>query len=450
MPNAPISASVKRVLPRGLYGRALLILILPVLVVQLVVSVAFLQRHFEGVTLQMTRNIVLEIRLLMDAMERPGAPEAGRAAAEAVAAPLALDLEWGRMPDADLRVFYDLSGRVVIATLRENIAEVGPVDLSDLGRVRVGLESPVGPATVGFDRRRVSASNPHQLLVLMVATGLLMTVIAFVFLRNQLRPIRRLAIAAEAFGQGRVLSYSPSGATEVRAAGHAFLHMRDRIERQREQRTLMLSGVSHDLRTPLTRLKLGLSMLPEDAESAAMLRDVNDMQILTDAFLAYARGGHADEAAETADPVAIAAAAVEDFRRTGGQVALVGAPEGLSAPLRRHAMRRALDNLIGNALRYGRRAEVSVALKGAAIVFRVEDDGPGIPPERRDEALRPFTRLDAARNQDRGSGAGLGLAIAADIARSHGGVLRLGQSEALGGLMAEITVPARRGGAIEG
>lgn len=444
MPNTPISSSVKRVLPRGLYGRAALILILPVLVVQLVVSVAFLQRHFEGVTLQMTRNIVLEMRLLIE--ETAAAGERGRAAAERVAGPLALDLEWGRVPDADLRVFYDLSGRVVIATLRENLAEVGRIDLSDLGRVRVGLESPVGPVTVSFDRRRVSASNPHQLLVLMMATGLLMTVIAFIFLRNQLRPIRRLAIAAEAFGQGRLMPYKPSGATEVRAAGHAFLHMRDRIERQREQRTLMLSGVSHDLRTPLTRLKLGLAMLPEDADIAAMLRDVNDMQILTDAFLAYARGGDADEAAEAIDPVAIATGAVEDFRRTGAQVALVAAPSGLRAPLRRHAMRRALDNLIGNAVRYGRRAEISVVRQGAQILFRVEDDGPGIPRERREEALRPFTRLDASRNQDRGSGAGLGLAIAADIARNHGGELRLGRGENLGGLLAEIAVPASSAG----
>ncbi|WP_412174933.1 ATP-binding protein [Albidovulum sediminicola] len=443
MPNTPISASLKRILPRGLYGRAALILILPVVVVQLVVSVAFLQRHFEGVTRQMTQNIVLEIDLLSDAIES-APPGAVQEAALAVAGPLALDLDWADRPESDRRIFYDLSGRVVISTLRENVPGVGPVDLSDLGRVRLALSTSAGPVEVAFDRRRVSASNPHQLLVLMMVTGLLMTLVAFVFLRNQLRPIRRMAIAAEAFGKGRVLPYRPSGATEVRAAGHAFLHMRERIERQREQRTLMLSGVSHDLRTPLTRLKLGLSMLPDDDETRAMQRDVDDMQVLTDAFLAFVRGVSSDEESAPCDPAELAATAVADFRRTGAEVDLTGAAAGPPVTLRAHAVRRALDNLIGNAVRYGRRAEVSVLRAGGRIVFRVEDDGPGIPEARREEAQRPFTRLDPARNQDRGSGAGLGLAIAADIARSHGGQLRLSDSERLGGLSAEIVLPEGR------
>ena len=180
MPNAPISARVKRFLPRSLYGRAALILILPVVVVQLVVSIAFLQRHFEGVTRQMTQNIVLEIELLNEVIVRAG-PEGARAAAEEVAVPLALDLDWNSAPETDARAFYDLSGRVVIATLRENLPSVGPVNLSDLRRVRLALDTPAGRVGVAFDRRRVSASNPHQLLVLMLATGLLMTLIAFVF-----------------------------------------------------------------------------------------------------------------------------------------------------------------------------------------------------------------------------------------------------------------------------
>jgi two-component system osmolarity sensor histidine kinase EnvZ len=275
----------------------------------------------------------------------------------------------------------------------------------------------------------------------MVATGLLMTLVAFVFLRNQLRPIRRLAATAEAFGQGQVTAYRPSGATEVRAAGRAFLDMRDRIERQREQRTLMLSGVSHDLRTPLTRLKLGLSMLPEDDDTRAMLRDVNDMQLLTDAFLAYARGVEASEVPEPVDPASLAASIVEDFHRTGDAVTAGPMAQGGSIVLRPHAMRRALGNLVGNALRYGRCARVSVLHDQSHVIFRVEDDGPGIPADKRTEALKPFTRLDTARNQDRGSAAGLGLAIAADIARAHGGSIRLTDSMELGGLCAEIEVP---------
>jgi two-component system osmolarity sensor histidine kinase EnvZ len=437
-----ISSTIKRILPRGLYGRAALILIVPILALQLVVSLAFLQRHFEGVTRQMTRNIALEIALISDAVA--AAPDPAGAAApaarlgEALAMTVTLPAGPGS-PAADRRVFYDFSGRIVIATLRQAFPEMGPIDLQDLRRVDFTLPTVHGDLGIAFDRSRVSASNPHQLLVLMVIAGLLMTLIAFFFLRNQLRPIRRLARAAEEFGKGRIVPYKPSGAVEVRSAGNAFLDMRARIERQIEQRTLLLSGVSHDLRTPLTRLKLGLAMLDED-EARPMMRDVDDMQRLLDDFLAFVRGDATEESADLTDPVALVAAVVEDARRAGLAVALHSVDGRGEAMLRAGAVRRALENLLGNATRYGTRAEVSVAILERAVRISVEDDGPGIPKDRRDEAMRPFTRLDDARNQDRGTGTGLGLAIAADIARSHGGTLRLGESARLGGLKAEIVL----------
>ena len=437
-----ISAPIKHILPRGLYGRALLILILPIVTLQLVVSLAFLQRHFEGVTRQMTRNIAHEIAFI--AQEADTVPDPGVAAAAAGRIGDALGItvilparqESGA---ADSRVFYDLSGRAVITTLRETFPAIGVIDLYDLRRVRFTLATSHGPMEIGFDRSRVSASNPHQLLVLMVFAGLLMTLIAVLFLRNQLRPIRRLSRAAEAFGKGRVVPYKPSGATEVRSAGNAFLDMRARIERQIEQRTLLLSGVSHDLRTPLTRLKLGLAMLDE-AEARPMMRDVDDMQRLLDDFLAFVRGDATEEEAERIDPLPLVRSVVEDARRSGQAVTLHAVEGAGAAVLRAGAVRRALENLIGNATRYGTRAELSLAVLERAVRITVEDDGPGIPRERRDEAMRPFTRLDDARNQDRGTGTGLGLAIAADIARSHGGTLRLGESARLGGLKAELVL----------
>lgn len=438
-----ISAWFKSVLPRGLYGRAALILILPIVIIQLVVSIAFIQRHFEGVTRQMSRNIAQEIALVLREVEaKPDVAAAGREAAalgDALAMTVSLPAT-ETAPTVDSRLFYDLSGRVLIATLRGAFEGLGPVDLSNLRRVRLVLATLHGPMEIEFDRSRVSASNPHQLLVLMVFTGLLMTLIAFLFLRNQLRPIRRLARAAEAFGKGRIVPYRPTGAIEVRSAGNAFLDMRARIERQIEQRTLLLSGISHDLRTPLTRLKLGLSMLGDDADAAAMSRDVDEMERLLDAFLAFVRGDATEEDAVLQDPVPLVRAIVEDARRSGQNIVLHAVEGAGEAPLRAGTVRRAVENLIGNATRYGTRAEVSLAILDRSIRITVEDDGPGIAKERRDEAMRPFTRLDTARNQDRGSGVGLGLAITADIARSHGGTLRLGDSARLGGLKAELVL----------
>ncbi|TMM54722.1 ATP-binding protein [Sulfitobacter sabulilitoris] len=434
---------LKHYLPRGLYGRAALILLLPVVVVQLVVTVLFTQRHFTDVTLQMTQTVAREVRLVLDTAN---AAAGATAMSNAVAAKLdVLDVAFqpimaADIPPENLRRWYDFSGLVIFDDLPRLIPEIARIDLSDGGRVDLYVQTEHGPARIGFDRRRISASNPHQLIVNMVFFGGLVTVIAFLYLRNQLRPIKRLARAAEAFGRGRHVPYTPAGATEVRAAGSAFVDMRNRIERQIEQRTLMLSGVSHDLRTPLTRMRLSLSML-EDDERAPLERDVDDMQGMLDAFLDFAKGASEGEP-EPVDPRDLVSRVVEEAQRAGRDVTLLPI-EGEGAgtvTLREQAIRRAIDNLISNAVRYGARAEVSLLLTDKTLRIRVEDDGPGIPQDRRAEATRPFTRLDAARNQDKGGSVGLGLAIATDIARAHGGVLRLGDSERLGGLRADIVI----------
>jgi two-component system osmolarity sensor histidine kinase EnvZ len=426
-------AWLKRYVPRGLYGRAALILILPVVLLQLLVSVVFIQRHFEGVTEQMTRSVVQELRLIQRTVDP--------AEQAALARALNYELAPGDTPPAaDTRRWFDLSGIVVIRELEALLSGVRAIALPDDDDARIWLATAAGPRQITFDRTRVSASNPHQLLVNMVFFGALMTVIAFLYLRNQLRPITRLAEAAEAFGRGHALPYRPGGAVEVRAAGRAFLDMRARLERQMEQRTLMLSGVSHDLRTPLTRLKLGLSM-SDDPDAEAMARDVLEMERMIDEFLDFARSDSAGLPPEMVDPAALLGQIVEDARRAGQDVTLARCDAVGEMPLRPVALRRALENLIGNATRYGSRAELRMEAAPAALRIVVEDDGPGIARADREAALRPFMRLDAARNQDRGSGVGLGLSIAMDIARAHGGRLDLEESASLGGLSAVLVLP---------
>ncbi len=432
---------LKNAMPRQLYARAALILILPVVLLQVLVSVVFIQRHFDGVTQSMTRAMSIELQYLQDQVNT--APDAAALDTRLARISDGLEMEITfpatPAPSEDVKPFLDLTGGTVIEALRTRVDGVERVSLDDRRLVRLWLETDAGPIETTFRRSRVSASNPHQLLVIMVVFGFLMTAIAYVFLRNQLRPIKRMADAASAYGKGRIVDFNPTGAVEVRAAGMAFLDMRNRIERQTQSRTLMLSGVSHDLRTPLTRMRLGLSLLPED-DAAPLIQDVEEMQHLVDGFLDFARSD-AGDTLEPTDPHVLLDEVLAAAKRMGHDLRVAEVTgAGGSIAMRPMAVRRALDNLIGNALRYGDRAMIGLAVTDRTVRFTVEDDGPGIPEDQREEAMRPFVRLDQSRNQDAGSGVGLGLSIVADIARTHGGMLRLGESAALGGLKAELVL----------
>ncbi|WP_299946299.1 ATP-binding protein [uncultured Ruegeria sp.] len=432
---------LKLYMPRSLYARAALILALPVIVVLLVVAIAFLQKHLEEVTAQMTRTAAREVTLVLGVMEGTETQQQALAAARSDLAALNMTARFlpvNQEPQVGKRRWYDFIAPQVDAEMRTLLPQMEDIALPNGQEVRLYLATDLGTLELSFDRRRLSPTAPHQLIVTMVFFAALITTISFLYMRNQLRPITRLADAAQAFGRGRVVPYSPGGAIEVRAAGNAFVDMRSRIERQIEQRTLMLSGVSHDLRTPLTRLKLGLALLPEE-EAAPLLQDVDEMQSLLDAFLDFARGT-AESSPEVVEPEIWLSQIIDDAQRAGQKVELVSVEGQGTAMLRPTAIRRAVENLIGNAIRYGSRAEVSLSLTPKSLRIRVEDDGPGIPAEQRTEAVKPFTRLDPARNQNQGSGVGLGLAIVADIARVHGGILRLGSSEKMGGLCADIVI----------
>lgn len=431
-----VARRLKDWMPRSLYWRATLILLVPVLTILLVVTIAVFQRFYADVTRQMTNSVVEEVRLVLDRLET--APDA--APALEIAAPLGIELSPGDTLEGTRRDWSDISGRTVISTFEEELPNLIAVDLvGRRGFARVQLETAAGTVTLDVPRRRLSARNPHQFLVLIGFTAILMSGIALIYLRNQMRPIRRLALAAEAFGKGRVVPYRPAGAAEVRLAGSSFLDMRDRIERQIDQRTMMLSGVSHDLKTPLTRMKLALSLMEENEDTVAMRRDVADMEGMIEAFLAFARGNALDEPSRI-DPIELARDIVKHASRS--HPVSEGHMDGSgTAMLRPVALRRALENLVMNAVRYGNEARVSASISDTTILFNVEDSGPGIPPEKREFVLRPFSRLDVARNQNTGSGVGLGLTIAADIARRHGGALSIGDSKDLGGARVEISIP---------
>ena len=434
--------SIRNYLPRSLYGRVALILLVPIVTIQIVVSSSFIQRLYEGVTRQMTQNVVTEIRYIINKVKSFDPNLNSEADIFLLIQNLNMQAIWADQAVLPRRQFYDLSGKVVVDVLFENLESVVSVDLIDDKRsVVLSYQLPDRFLEIRFPRYRVSASNPHQLLVLMAFTGVLMTAIAYLFLKNQVRPIKRLARAAEAFGKGRYIHYSPSGADEVRAAGKAFLEMRSRIEQQIEQRALIYSGVSHDLRTPLTRLKLGLSMQEESEDNNDLIQDVNEIERLIDEFLDFSKDGYIDDPI-LVDPMTIIRDIIDNSNRVNLKVVLSkGLTSDKKIMLRPLSIKRALENLISNAGKWSKSVSCSVNLSNSILVFVVEDDGPGIPSDKRKEAVKAFTKLDRSRNQDRGGGVGLGLAISADIAKSHGGELRLGTSELLGGLKVEILIP---------
>ncbi len=438
---------LKSYMPRSLFGRSLLMILFPVVVLQLVVGFVFIQRHFAQVTTQMASSVALELKYAADLVEEMDSAEEARAVLFSLERPfnIKLELELGETVSPEVRFyFYDVSGRALITSLRNDIERTIAIDLTTSNwTVEVKIQTARGVLYAKVPRSRVSATNPHQLLVWMLLTAIILTVISALFLRNQVRPIRRLAEASEAFGKGRVVPFHPSGATEVRRAGHSFLAMRGRLERQIEQRTQMLSSVSHDLRTPLTRLKLSLEMMEEGEETRHMQQDVEDMEQMLDVFLSFARGDSLEDTI-TVNPQDMLNKVVADCQRSGRDVRFDfdnQTPKSSNMTLRSGAVSRAITNLLSNALRYGEQVALSATLSEKHLQVIVEDNGPGIPKTERKNALKPFVRLDQSRNQDNSGGVGLGLAIVADVARSHGGTVHLSDSKKLGGLKVTFTIP---------
>ena len=440
---AKFNAILERYFPSGLYQRALIILVAPVVVLQSIMTGVILDRHWDNVTRVLARSLARDVGLLIDMYQDSDRSPAAQKKLETLASrrlKLELQIVPGELPPPVNAPLFSLVDRRLAAYLNNDRDRPFWIDtVSHPGFVDIRVEADKGIIfRVLTDESRVYAASTDTLLIWMVLSSLILLAIAVIFLRNQIRPILRLAEAAHNFGTGRSLGeFRPSGAEEVHRAGEAFLVMRERIAAHVEQRTAMLAGVSHDLRTILTRFKLELAFLGDSPEVRALKEDVGEMQRMLEAYLAFARGdgGEKSQTVSLAETIGASARVVA---RSSEQVRIRLA-DGLTARLKPNAFRRLLDNLIGNAARFGTEVEVSAEAAAHHLILVVDDNGPGIPPSQRADAFRPFVRLDNARNLDE-PGTGLGLAIALDIARAHGGDLQLLDSP-LGGLRARLTIP---------
>ncbi|MEA2986209.1 MAG: two-component system, OmpR family, osmolarity sensor histidine kinase EnvZ [Alphaproteobacteria bacterium] len=429
-------------MPKGLYARALLIIVTPMVLLQSVVAFVFMERHWNTVTQRLSASVVQDISALIEFYPLLPAADAQRRIRRVAQEHLNLVVDFlpvTEMPPPAPKPFFSLLDQALSEELRKQIGKpfwIDTVGRSSLVEIRVQIDDTV--LRVFARRNAAYASNSEIFLFWMVGTSFVLLTVAILFLRNQIKPILRLADAAESFGKGReVPDFRPRGAREVRRAAQAFVEMKQRVERTMEQRTTMLAGVSHDLRTILTRFKLEMALLGDSPEVDAMKKDIDEMALMLEAYLAFARGDSAEPSAPT-DMAAFLEELKLDAERQGDK-ATVGFHGEPVITVRPAAFKRCLANLVSNAARYASSISITGHRDHRWLTVTVDDDGPGIPPGMREEVFKPFLRLDHARNQDEG-GTGLGLAIARDIARSHGGDITLGNSP-LGGLRATVRIP---------
>ena len=433
---------LKSLLPRTLFGRAVIITVLPLILVQAVGIFVFYDRVWETVTRRLTHAIAGEVAMTIEHWQRASGPEDRAATLAMVERQLGMSIavsDGARLAAPMAGEGSGILERRMVQALRERVGR--PFDLDVWGQPRdviLLVQLDTGVMRIVVSRERVFTTNAYVMILWMVGSSILLFAIASVFMRNQVRPIRELAAVSEAFGKGGdIEGYRPSGASEVRQAGAAFVVMRERLRRFLLQRTEMLAGISHDLRTPLTRMKLELALLDDSPSVGGLRADIADMERMVESYLAFVRGD-GEEQPEPTDLARLLADLVAGEQREGHPVRLI--TEGdLVISLRPQAVRRSIRNLLANATRHGARIELRAKRRERSVKILIDDDGPGIPSGLREDVFKPFFRLDASRTSSTG-GVGLGLTIARDVVRAHGGDIWL-EDAPLGGLRVRIKLP---------
>lgn len=434
---------LRDILPKGLYWRTLLIIVAPAALLQLIITLVFLDDHWQATSKRMSQGVAADVALIIQLYERNPTPENLDDLQALAMRPLRLDVEL--QPDAPLEIprcrpWGSTLDRHFLRALTQDIGRDVFYDSTCPGpQVIIRVETPRGILQLKAFRDRLQARSGPLFVFWISGATLFLIVVSVIFIRNQVRPIELLADAMERFGRGEDTGrFRVRGAREVRGATNAFFDMRERITRHIEQRSQLLAGVSHDLRTPLTRLKLQLALMPPGPEIDDAKRDLAEMEETLDEYLAFAKG-LTEEAPEQVDLGALARAVAADTQRGAAGAIQVEVSGEVETPGRARALKRCLANLIDNAAAHGDQVHVTVTGGERAVTICVDDNGAGIPEDQYEEAFRPFSRLDATRSRNQ-KGVGLGLAIARDVARSHGGDIQLSRSP-LGGLRASVRVP---------
>ena len=438
---------LKSIVPRSLFGRTLLIIVTPTVLALSLATFVFFDRHWSTMTQRLTNAVAGDIAMVLELI-RNVPDDASRRQIIALAYDKLDNIRIDFMPDASLPNTPNRGNRAITGMLKDALAaRLSYPFLIDLWYepriVSITVQVPEGVYRFLLPERRLHTPTTEAFIAWMIGSSILLSIIALLFMRNQIRPIRRLADAAEAIGKGQDAPYlKAEGAAEVRQATAAVLVMRDRLRRQVTQRTTMLAGVSHDLRTPLTRMRLQLALMPEDEALRELKADVAEMEAMVEAYLAFARGEEAEQTTEIDLEILlreICDAAQRQLGPHSAKTISLKVERPVLLTIRRNAIKRCLTNLVGNALRHGKQVDVTLNVRDHAVDIMIDDNGIGIPADRREDVFRPFLRLDESRNPATG-GVGLGLTIARDIVRAHGGDIMLDDSP-LGGLRARLWLP---------
>ncbi|MBM09337.1 MAG: two-component sensor histidine kinase [Magnetovibrio sp.] len=431
---------IKTYLPKSLLGRSLMIIVIPLILLQLVSGIIFFESHWDKVSLRLARGVAGDIASVVNLLRIKTSAKNQLTIIEIAKDNMQLDVKIreGSILKKDIVVASDFMGSMLVRAMHEYVRKPFQIDTRKTSRhVSVDIQLANAVLHILIPRKRLFSSTVFVFVAWMVGISLILFGVATIFMRNQVKPIQRLAIAADDFGKGRdVSNFKPEGATEVRRAAIAFLAMRERILRQISQRTEMLAGVSHDLRTPLTRMRLQLEMLG-NYDTTELKSDIAEMEHMLDGYLAFARGEGSEPPVPT-NVTLLLQGVVQQARRKGRDIKLVS-KRTCEVPLRPSAFKRCLTNILENAMNFGKNITVQSCIRGDGVEIIIDDDGPGIPEEKREEVFKPFYRIDHSRNPDTG-GVGLGLSIARDVVRGSGGDIFLERSSQ-GGLRVRISLP---------
>lgn len=438
--------TAKQFLPRSLFYRSLLILTLPIILTLSISTYVFFDRHWERMAGRLAMGVAGEIAFITAYLENGVDEDSLNSLSVNSLTHMQLNIKF--VPDGVLKRIekeYFWRGDLIRSLLREELKTRLDkpfkiiVDVEEKW-IQVHIQLKDGLLIITSPERRLFSSSGYVFLIWMIGVSSILMVVAILFMRNQIRPIKKLAVAAERFGMGRdVPFFKPEGAREVRQAARAFIGMRDRMEKQIQQRTLMLAGVSHDLRTPLTRMKLQAEMIEDDEEREALKSDIGEMERMINAYLEFTKG-EGDEKAERIDLEAMILHALSGYEKMGVETSVEFNLSNTELFLRPVAFERCLNNILSNAQKFADKIHVSVKGDEENVVIHIEDNGIGIDPHFYDDVFKPFYREEKSRNTKTG-GVGLGLPIAQDIILAHGGTISLARSQQLGGLDVIITMP---------